>query len=122
MLNHYDDWDPGTPNDLYDLLDWGNATFTTTMVNHGCNVLVLMSGFDDPNVGGLCIYENTVISVTNSPQANLLQHEESHFYDCDDNQCTAGSHCIMTYAYTYSHRDWCTDCTSHINGSKYRFG
>jgi hypothetical protein len=120
---HYTSWNSPSTNSLNDIFWWANETFTDDMINASCDVLVVMSGISDSSVVGLNLYEELALRTRYEPQANTFQHEASHFYNCPDNQCSAGSHCIMTYTYFWQqHRDWCSDCTSRISTARYRFG
>lgn len=89
----------------------------------GCDIMVLMTGQDDPNYDGVawCLGRHFVMEPFAGMPMNLFQHEVTHLFGPLDHGWDWGIYCIMSYAYVWVTRGYCGPCTTNINQHRFRF-
>ena len=115
------DWESPDNLDIYGLLDTIDNVDPTSA---GYDVIILMSGQVPGNgIVGLAnlLGEHFVMSCNVNLTANLFQHEASHLFGPNDHGWDYSNYCIMSYAYSWQTRGYCTACTVNICEHRYRF-
>ncbi|MGD6934834.1 MAG: hypothetical protein ACQCN5_11570 [Candidatus Bathyarchaeia archaeon] len=115
-------WETPSDYDIYDMIYTIDDIDPTGV---GCDIFLLMSAqintLFEPSGLAWRLGRHFVMTPSVGAPANLFQHEASHLFGPYDHDWNPLIYCIMSYAYTFSTRDYCTACFDNIDSNKNRF-